>query len=124
MSSPAVVDADRLLAEGFAALHAAGGAQAADDDLLDVARIVNQSWRRAERDLVAVVADLDRRGVFTARGLRTVTGVTQLLGVEHGVARRLLVVADAVVARVDRPGQELPARLAAAGCSPPAGCGP
>ena len=82
MASPAVEHADTLLTEGYSALRAAGGANASDTDLLEIARVSNRAVRVGEQVLVATVAELNRRGAFTALGQRTVHGLADLLGVE------------------------------------------
>ena len=59
------------------------------------------------------MADLNRRGAFTALGQRTVHGLADLLGIEPAHARRLVIAADNVGPRVDLQGQQLPPLLPA-----------
>jgi len=70
--------------------------------------------RRLDRTVVHTVAALERRGVFTERGYRSTAGaLADLLGWERFEARRRVLAAEQVSARVGVDGAVLPARLPA-----------
>ncbi|MEU7814890.1 DUF222 domain-containing protein [Pseudonocardia sp. NPDC049154] len=70
--------------------------------------------RGLDRVVVDAVADLQRRGVFAERGYRSPTGALgDLLGWERFEARRRVVAAESVRARIGIDGTQLPARLPA-----------
>lgn len=110
VSTPAVQHAEALLGEGFTALTVAG-AGAGDTDMFELARISARAMRRAEQQMVSFAAELSRRSAFSARGMRTVNGLMELLGLDLPGARRVQIAAEQVMPRVDLQGQPLPPRL-------------
>jgi hypothetical protein len=85
-----------------------------DDDLIAVLGLCEGAGRRLDRTVVHTVAALERRGVFTERGYRSTAGaLADLLGWERFEARRRVLAAEQVSARVGVDGAVLPARLPA-----------
>jgi hypothetical protein len=113
MSSGPVV-AHRLLTEAVAALAAAAGPTASDDELLSVLTLCEGVARQLDRTVVATVAALDRRAIFAERGYPSpVAALGDLLGWERFEARRRVVAAEQVCARTGLDGAVLSARLPA-----------
>lgn len=105
-------DAHRLLAEALAALEAATGTTASDDELVAVLRLCEGAARRLDRLTVEATAELQRRGTLAERGYRyPAHALRDLLGLERADARRRVTAADHVCARVGLTGELLPARL-------------
>ena len=93
---------------------AAAGAGASDDELLSVLLLCEGAARRLDRLVVDTVAALQRRGSFAERGYPSTAGALgDLLGWERFEARRRVLAADQVSARVGLDGAALPARLPA-----------
>ena len=110
MSDGGFAKAERLLDSAFAALRQAA-ARATDTDLVDGLRISARIENQAQRFAVDTVAALTQRGVFARHGQRPEYAVADLLGVEHGEARRVVAAAEQARPRVDLQGQPLPPRL-------------
>lgn len=107
-------DAHRLLTEGLDALTAAAAPTADDDTLLSALTIIEGVSRRLDQTWVAVLAELDRRGTFPARGYRSAAAALgDLLGCDRADARRRLTAADTVRPRIGLDGTPLPPRLPA-----------
>ena len=114
MSTGPVAHAHRLLTEAVAALRAAAGPAAADDELIAVLRLAEGVARQLDRVTVDTVAALDRRGSFTERGYRCATAaLADLCGWERFEARRRVTAADHVGERVGIDATPLPPRLPA-----------
>jgi len=106
--------AHTAMAAGLDALSAAAGPGASDAELLSALTLCEGITRRVDRLAVGVIADLDRRGAFLERGYRNPTAaVADLLGWDRFEARRRVVAAEQVCARVGLDGQVLPARMPA-----------
>jgi hypothetical protein len=106
--------AHRLLDQAVDELCAAAGTGASDDELLAVLTLCEGLARRLDRLVVDTVTALERRGTFAERGYKTTAGALgDLLGWERFEARRRVVAADQVSARVGLDGTALPARLPA-----------
>ena len=104
---------DRLLAQAFDAL-AVVAESGSDAELVGVVTRCEAAVRRLDRCAVAAVAGLERRGVFTERGYKSpAAAVADLLGCERFEARRRVVAAEQVTARMGLDGMVLPARLPA-----------
>ena len=85
-----------------------------DAELLAILTLCEGMSRRLDRLAVSTVSALERRGTFAERGYSSVAaGLGDLLGWERHEARRRVVAAEQVCARVGLDGAELPARLAA-----------
>jgi 5-methylcytosine-specific restriction protein A len=114
--------AHRHLTEAVEELSAACTPAATADDLLSVLTISEGVARRLDQVVVAVVADLVRRGTFAERGYRNaVTAVADLLGWERGEARRRGRAAEQVCPRTGLDGAVLPPQMPATRrSSPPA----
>ncbi|MGE3284704.1 MAG: DUF222 domain-containing protein [Pseudonocardia sp.] len=120
MSPAPLARARQLAAALLAELATAGGPGGGNEELLGLLRVCEGVTRGVERTSIGVLADLQRRGVFTERGYRSavtamtaVTALADLLGWDRADARRRLVVAEQACARVGLDGSVLPARLAA-----------
>jgi hypothetical protein len=112
MASSPVVAAHGHLTEAVDELSAACAPTATADDLLSVLTIGEGVARRLDQIVVAVVADLLRRGTFAERGYRNaVTAVADLMGWDRAEARRRVNVAELVCPRTGLDGAVLPARL-------------
>ena len=120
MSDGGFAKAERLLDSAFAALRQAA-ARATDTDLVDGLRISARIENQAQRFAVDTVAALTQRGVFARHGQRPEYAVADLLGVEHGEARRVVAAAEHARPRVDLQGQPLPPRLPATAAALDAG---
>jgi hypothetical protein len=108
------VRADDHLTEAVGTLRAATGPAAAPDDLIAVLVASERARRSLDRLVVDIVADLQRRGVFTERGYRSPTGaLSDLLGWERFEARRRVLAAENVCDQVGLDGTAHPARLPA-----------
>jgi 5-methylcytosine-specific restriction protein A len=89
-------------------------AGATDEELVALLGLCEGAARRLDRVTVDAVADLERRGVFAARGYRTTaSALADLLGWERFEARRRTLAAEQVTARIGLDGTVLPARLPA-----------
>ena len=114
MTSSPVVAAHGHLTEAVDELSAACTPTATADDLLSVLTIGEGVARRLDQSVVAVVADLLRRGTFAERGYRNaVTAVADLVGWDRAEARRRVSAAEQVCPRNGLDGAVLPARLTA-----------
>ena len=114
MASSPVVAAHGHLTEAVDELSAACTPTATADDLLSVLTIGEGVARRLDQIVVAVVADLLRRGTFAERGYRNaVTAVADLVGWDRAEARRRVSAAEQVCPRTGLDGAVLPARLTA-----------
>ena len=114
MASSPVVAAHGHLTEAVDELSAACAPTATADDLLSVLTIGEGVARRLDQIVVAVVADLLRRGTFAERGYRNaVTAVADLMGWDRAEARRRVSAAEQVCPRTGLDGAALPARLPA-----------
>jgi hypothetical protein len=113
VTDTALAIAHRLLeqaADAVSALAESGS----DDDLIAVLGLCEGATRRLDRAVVDAVAALERRGVFAERGYRSTAGALRdLLGWERFEARRRVLAAEQVTARVGLDGAVLPARLPA-----------
>jgi 5-methylcytosine-specific restriction protein A len=106
--------AHRLLDEAVEGLFGAAGAGASDDELLLVLTVCEGVARRLDLLVVKTVTSLERRGTFAERGYKATAGALgDLLGWERFEARRRVVAAEQVSARVGLDGAALPARLTA-----------
>jgi Domain of unknown function (DUF222)/HNH endonuclease len=106
--------AHRLLIEAVHALAAATGPAAGDEELISALTLSEGVARRLDQVTVGVLADLERRGVFAARGYRSsVTALGDQLGWERFDARRKLVAAEHIRPRIALDGAVLPPRLPA-----------
>jgi Domain of unknown function (DUF222)/HNH endonuclease len=113
MTDTALALAHRLVQQAVDAVAAVVGS-GSDDELVAVLALCEGAVRRLDRAAVDAVAALDRRGVFAARGYRSsAAAVADLLGCERFEARRRVVAAEQVTARVGLDGAVLPARLPA-----------
>jgi hypothetical protein len=102
----------RLLAAGLDALAEAVGSTATDDELISALTVYEGAARRADRGVVRVVADLQRRGTFAERGYRnTTTALADLLGWDRADARRRVTAAEQIEPRIGLDGSPLPAYL-------------
>ncbi|MHA6784109.1 DUF222 domain-containing protein [Pseudonocardia saturnea] len=114
MSAERLAAAHRLLVEAVEELRAAAGPSAEDDALLSVLTMCEGATRRLDRLAVDAVAALQRRGVFAERGYRNPAGaLADLLGWERFEARRRVVAAEQVCARIGLDGTPSPPRLPA-----------
>ena len=114
MTSSPLRDAHRQLADAVAALGAAVGSTATDDDLIAALTLCESTNRQLDRLCVSTIAGLQRRGSFTERGYRSpVEALSDLLGWERFEARRRIVAAEQVCPRIALDGTALPARLPA-----------
>ncbi len=108
----ALAKAHQSTADGVAALRAACDSRADANTRIQALAVCEQLTRQLEHVSVAVVAGLDRDGVFTDRGYsRAAQAVSDLLGWDLGAAARRVRVAEQVCERVSLDGQALPARL-------------
>ena len=111
VSSP-VKSAHSRLTEAVDGLSAACTPTATADDLLSVLTIGEGVARQLDQIVVAVVADLLRRGSFAERGYRNaVTAVADLMGWDRAEARRRVSAAEQVCPRTGLDGAVLPAKL-------------
>ena len=125
MTETPLARAYRLHQETLAALAEATGPTATDDDLLAVLTLCEGATRTLDRQFVGAVADLDRRGAFTARGYQHLAlALADLLGWDRAEAARRVTAAEHVMPRVGLDGTVLPPKLeataavfAAGGCS-------
>ena len=101
------------LHQGLTTLRAATGPHGSETDRIAVLSGLADVEHQMHRVVVDTVAALQRDGSFTAHGQRPVTAVSELLGVEHRDARRIITAADHVCPRVDLQGQVLPPLLPA-----------
>jgi len=109
-----VTSAHSRLIDAVDELSAACTPTATADDLLSVLTIGEGVARRLDQIVVAVVADLLRRGTFAERGYRNaVTAVADLVGWDRAEARRRVSAAEQVCPRTGLDGAVLPARLTA-----------
>lgn len=114
MATSPLSDAHRLLTEAIAALAENAGPGADDDTLLSVLTLAEGANRRLDRVTVDTIAALERRGTFSIRGYRsTAAALADLLGWDRFEARRRVVAAEQVGARVGLDGTVRPARLPA-----------
>ena len=105
--SPLAV-AHQSIADGVAALRAASDSRADANTRIEALAVCEQLTRQLEQLSVALVAGLDRDGVFTDRGYhRASHAVADLLGWDLGVANRRVRVAEQVCERVSLDGQVL-----------------
>jgi hypothetical protein len=112
VSETGVQKAYRLLVAGLDALDEAVGPTATDDELVSALTVYEGVSRRADRGVVGVVADLDRRGTFTERGYRnSTTALADLLRWDRGEARRRVIAAEQTQPRTGLDGTPLPAHL-------------
>ncbi len=87
----------------------AGVVTAGPDMRMGVLRACEQTTRRLEQLSIAVIAGLDREGVFAERGYRRpALAVADLLGCDVAQAGRWVKVAAQVTERVSLDGQVLP----------------
>jgi hypothetical protein len=106
--------AHRLLDEAVDQLCAAAGAGASDDELLSVLMVCEGVARRLDRLVVDTVAALQRQGSFAERGYTSsAAALSDLLGWERFEARRRVLAAEQIGARIGLDGAALPARLPA-----------
>src|SRR4051812_22086921 len=109
--SDSLATAHRLLAQAVDAL-AAVPVCGADDDVVALLSVCEQTARRLDRITVEAVSVLERRGVFAERGYSSpARALSDLLGWERFEARRRVVAAEQVADRVGLDGAVLPARL-------------
>ena len=109
----AIAALDRLLAQAFDALDAIAQT-GADVNLVALLTRCENATRRLDRTTVSTVAALERRGVFAEKGYKSsAAALADLLGWEGREARRRVVAAEHVTARVGLDGAPLPARLPA-----------
>jgi uncharacterized protein DUF222 len=113
MSSDRVQAGVTLLHDGLTTLHTAAGPHATEADRVAVLSGLAAAEHHLHRVTVDTVAALQRDGSFTAHGQRSVTAISELLGVEHRDARRIVLAAEQICPRVDLQGQILPALLPA-----------
>ena len=113
MSGASLATAHRLLLQAVDALGEAAGL-GSDAELVSVLTLCEGVTRRLDRVTVDALAALDRRGVFAERGYKSAAAaLSDLLGWERFEARRRVVAAEQVTARVGLDGAPLPARLPA-----------
>src|SRR5687767_331268 len=101
----------RLLRESLAALETC-----AEHDLIAALKAAHAHRQALEQFDVAAVAQLQRDGVFAAHGYRKPElAIADLLGLERGQARSIVVAAEAVSERTGQDGEApvLPATAAA-----------
>ena len=114
MGSSPVVAAHERLTGAVDELSVACSPAANADDLLSVLMVAEGAARRLDQVVVAVVADLLRRGTFAERGYHNaVTAVADLMGWDRAEARRRVSAAEQVCPRTGLDGAALPARLPA-----------
>ncbi len=101
------------LHQGLTTLRAATGPHGSETDRIAALSGLADVEHQMHRVVVDTVAALQRDGTFTAHGQRPVTAVSELLGVEHRDARRIITAADHVCPRADLQGQVLPPLLPA-----------
>jgi Domain of unknown function (DUF222)/HNH endonuclease len=112
MSETRLAAAHRLLTQAVDALDEAAET-GTDAELVALLSACETVARRLDRVTVSAVAALERRGVFAERGYKSsAAALADLVGCERGEARRRVVAAEQVVARVGLDGAALPARLA------------
>lgn len=113
VTETAFVAPDRLLGQALDALDACAET-VGDGELIAILGRCESAVRRLDRVTVAVVAGLERRGVFAERGYKSsAAALADLLGWERPEARRRVVVAEQVTSRVRLHGAALPPRLPA-----------
>jgi hypothetical protein len=121
MSTGSLATAHRLLAQAVAEVHAVAGS-GSDAELLSLLTVCEGVSRQLDRAVVEAVAALERRGVFAERGYKSsAAALSDLLGWEQPEARRRVVAAEQVGARVALDGTPMPARLPAAAAAFAAG---
>jgi 5-methylcytosine-specific restriction protein A len=114
VTDTALSSAHRLMTQAMDAVRAAAGPAASDDELMSVLGLCEGVVRQLDRVTVDAVAGLERRGVFTERGYKSsAAALADLLRWERFEARRRVVAAEHVVARVGLDGAGLPARMPA-----------
>ena len=100
MSAGSLDTAHRLLAQAVAELSTVAEA-GSDDELVSLLTVCEGAARRLDRVTVDAVAALERRGAFSERGYKTPVGALgDLLGWERFEARRRVVAAEQITARV------------------------
>jgi 5-methylcytosine-specific restriction protein A len=114
VTDTALSSAHRLMTQAMDAVRAAAGPAASDDELMSVLGLCEGVVRQLDRVTVDAVAGLERRGVFTERGYKSsAAALADLLRCERFEARRRVVAAEQVAARVGLDGAGLPARMPA-----------
>jgi hypothetical protein len=114
VTDTALLSAHRLMTQAMDAVRAAAGPAASDDELMSVLGLCEGVVRQLDRVTVDAVAGLERRGVFTERGYKSsAAALADLLKWERFEARRRVVAAEHVAARVGLDGAGLPARMPA-----------
>jgi hypothetical protein len=104
--------ASRLFAQAVAALRVVAGSAASEADLLGVLTVGEGVRRALDQAGVAALADLERRGTFSARGYRSsAAALGDLLGWDRAEATRHLTAAEQVRPRIGLDGTPLPPRL-------------
>ncbi|RTL70280.1 MAG: HNH endonuclease [Pseudonocardiaceae bacterium] len=102
------------LAAALAELRATAGPGAAEDDLVALLVVAEETRRALDRIMVDATADLQRRGTFAERGYRSPAGaLSDLLSWERFEARRRVVAAENLCVTVGLGGEEFPARMPA-----------
>ncbi len=102
------------VAEEAAALAAATGPLATDDELLSALGLCETLTRRLDQLTVSAIAELSRRGTFAERGYKTpAAALADLLGWERFETRRRVTAAEQVCPRLSLDGTPLPAALPA-----------
>jgi Domain of unknown function (DUF222) len=112
MSESSIVAARRVVMDSMAALRAlelTGDA----DSRIDGLKCHRDLRRRCEYVSLALVAELDRDGEFTDRGMRSMHAVSDLLGVSQRDGRRMVAVASGVFPTRSLAGEVLEPRLPA-----------
>ena len=105
--------AHRLLTQAVDALADAAGS-GGEAELMAVLTLCEGMTRRLDRVTVDAVAALERRGTFAEKGYKSAAAALgDLVGWEPFEARRRVVAAEQVTARVGLDGVALPARLPA-----------
>ncbi|HWN36319.1 MAG TPA: DUF222 domain-containing protein [Pseudonocardia sp.] len=95
MSESSIASADQAVFAALAQSRVASGS-ASGQDLIDRLTFLKSVIRQAEHDMLHTVAQLDGRGEFTDRGIRTASAVADLLCCTSGQARRMVAVAGSV----------------------------
>ena len=95
MSESSIAHADQAVFAALAQSRVASSS-ASGQELIDRVTFLKSVVRQAEHDMLHTVAQLDGRGEFTDRGIRTAAAVADLLRCASGQARRLVAAAVSV----------------------------
>ncbi|HWN36297.1 MAG TPA: DUF222 domain-containing protein, partial [Pseudonocardia sp.] len=95
MSESSIASGDQAVFAALAQSRVASGS-ASGQELIDRLTFLKSVIRQAEHDMLHTVAQLDGRGEFTDRGIRTASAVADLLRCTSTESRRMVAVAASV----------------------------